>query len=159
MKNSLLVTLLLVGACGHVSAVQLSGPSRPTGPGASPGTDRVGGSGNVPADIANARSRQHAAGVIRCRSAGIPRRSVIVDYVQSSTCTRQADTTSVYNAVVALDVSGYSSGSSVLMCGDQAAPVGWHRTGSVADDSPSCPREPRDKYTGPRVVEIIKDGY
>jgi hypothetical protein len=97
-----------------------------------------------------------AGGMTICRTAGIPRGHVAVDYVRLADCTRGGDSTTVYTGAVVVDADSRPSGTTLLICSDQRVPSGWFHTTGVDSVTAQCPREPGKKLKGPAVIEIVK---
>jgi hypothetical protein len=134
---------------------------RPRGstPGATPIGPRTGPvvtDAPLPNDMGGNRSPERALGRTVCKSSGIPRGFLAVDYIQSRECMPSNDSTRVFNAAVLVDVSSRPLGTLLLVCADQTIPWGWMPTQREPKESGQCPRDPSDKSTKPRVREIEK---
>jgi hypothetical protein len=146
-----LATMVLV-SCGR-TVLRPHG----TSPGATPIGPRTGPivtDAPLPNDLGGDRSGERTLGRTVCKSSGVPRGFVAVDYIQSRECLKPNDSTRVFNAAVLVDLSKRPVGTVLLVCADQTIPWGWVQTTAEPRETGQCPRDPSDKSTGPRVREI-----
>ena len=91
-----------------------------------------------------------------CRSAGVPRAWVVVDYVEEESC--PATNGERFTGALLVRHSVYNAGSELLVCANQRVPSGWRRTGAVTDPNLTylCQSSIADKPVEERVMRIYK---
>jgi hypothetical protein len=91
-----------------------------------------------------------------CRSAGVPRGWVAVDYIDGG---QQCGSDEPYNAAILQRLAPMPQGTVLLVCTGQTIPINWRRdSGSDAPaGSGQCPRNPRDTRTGPTTMTIVRE--
>ena len=91
-----------------------------------------------------------------CRTAGVPRAWVAVDYVEVESC--PASKGERFTGALLVRHSVYNKGSELLVCANQRVPNGWRRAGAVTDPTLTylCQSSLTDKPVEDRVMRIYK---
>ena len=146
-----IVAALLMLGCTNMSFRSGSGGGLPNPDGSYPGS--IGDRGDSTfATVPSGRESRRTV----CRSQGIPRGWVAVDYLADSrNCggTPQAP----YSAMVLQALAPLPIGTVLTICRGQTTPINWRRDeADVEENSGQCPRNPGDRNTGPTIMNITR---
>lgn len=140
--------LLLIG-CSSLS-MQSGGGGLPNPDGSFPGGVR--GEDSTSTALPNVRRSRQTI----CRSQGVPRGWVAVDYVADRNCggTPQAP----YSAQVVQLLAPLPVGTVLTICRGQTTPINWRRDerGPAENNGAQCPRNPGDQNTDPTTLNITR---
>lgn len=150
MTKPALLGALVLAACTNMSLRSGSGGGLPNPDGSYPGT-----SGRDRDSLASPLSGNPTSRRTVCRSQGIPRGWVAVDYIADSrNCGGSAQ--APYSAMVLQSLLPLPVGTVLTICRGQAIPIDWRRDEDVVENSVQCPRNPGDRDTGPTILNITR---
>jgi hypothetical protein len=147
MRKTAFLGALLLAACTNMSVRTGSG-GLPNPDGSSPGI--MGRDDSVATMPGNRTTRRTV-----CRSQGIPRSWVAVDYVADSrNCGGSPQ--APYSAMVLQALAPLPVGTVLTVCRGQTTPINWQRDDATENSSGQCPRNPGDRDTGPTTMTITR---
>ena len=151
LQGSRIVAALLMLGCTNMYVRSGGGGGLPNPDGSHPGFIGERGDSSF-TTVPDGRTSRRTV----CRSMGIPRGWVAVDYLaDSQNCggTAQAP----YSAMVLQALAPLPIHSVLTICRGQATPINWQRDEDTTENGMGqCPRNPGDRNTGPTTLNIIR---